>query len=757
MAMQDKIKSLIIFSVFIMCISCKNVYGYTGAGTEKNPYVVTKEWELKEVLAQKANGELWVYIAVDNGITITSTIMVRDGKFRIYAKGANRTIQRTADISASINNKKNPKYCMKIMRNAQVVFGYGVNNHILRLSGNKDNISKNNKTSGWININSSAMVTIDENCHISDIRNNESEETGAPIRTEGKVTVNGEISDCEGINGGAIKAYSGEVIINSNAKIHNCVSKTEGGAIHISAGGNITMTGGKIYECVSKEEGGAVFISGNSRGDILAGEIYGNLSGQSAGGIFSGYGATLIIGKTAGSGPDIYYNKSVGSGGGIRCNGGVTEKAGGTTYFWGGNISGNYSGKNGGGISCGAPGKRGSSKIIIKNMRIVGNTCEATAAGIWLPGKAKGIDTDYVILDNCVISGNVSNHSTGGIMVNCSVKAVNNNISGNNCKNSGGGVFIDNGGCFTLHNGIIEGNKSGIKGEGIFVRGNFKILSDACVEPNNKVYLTKGTFIEIVGKLNKTNGYIAIIDSAVKANGTKLVKVSYTGSDAAKELYYSSTPDDEYIQKTVIKKYSYAELKKDKCLRPSNNVNGYDDKWIIISKKYEIIFDKNCEDTVESMPEKQIKFWDENVILSNNKITRQGYKTDEKKHWNLKPDGSGTGIMPGNVYSLNGNKRIYAIWIKDKSQVFTIHILEAPLESGRIRFISNLYLYTLSRMSKWCSRLNVQLTTSLQKQEGEGLYTINLSEEKIGQIKQSVKANGYQINQAMNKELVESW
>ena len=86
-AMQDKIKILVIFSMFIMCISCENVYGYTGAGTEKNPYVVTKEWELREIMTQKAEGDLWVYIAVKNEITITNTITVSTGKFRIYAKG----------------------------------------------------------------------------------------------------------------------------------------------------------------------------------------------------------------------------------------------------------------------------------------------------------------------------------------------------------------------------------------------------------------------------------------------------------------------------------------------------------------------------------------------------------------------------------------------------------------------------------------------------------------------------------------------
>lgn len=844
--MQGKLKILIIFSILMICSSGKIVYGYTGTGTEKDPYVVTKEWELKEIMTQKSKGDSWVYIAVNDEITITNTITVDGGKFRIYARGSGRTIKRSTDINAPINNK-NPKYCMKIMGNAQVVFGYDMNKHILKLGGNKDNISKTHKTSGWLNIDSAASVTIDKNCHVTKVRNNESEASGAPIRAEGKITINGEISDCEGVNGGAVKAYSGEVLVNSNAKIHDCVSQTEGGAIHISAGGKLTMEGGKVYECISEEEGGAVFISGNSRGDILGGEIYANVSGKSAGGIFSGYGATLVIGTLSGRGPEIYSNKAAGSGGGVRCNGGITETAGGTTYFYGGVISQNYSGKNGGGISCGAPGKRGSSKIIIQNTDVIRNICESTAGGIWLPAEAKGINTDYVILDRCEIKGNESKQSTGGIMVHCNVKATNNDISNNSCKDSGGGVYIDNGGCFTLYSGIVEGNKSGAKGEGVYVKGEFKIISEAYVDSNNKVYLKKGTYIEVIGKLNKTSGYIAIIDSEEKANGTGLVKVGYGGSDATKELYYSGTPADEYIPKLVSKKYRCYGLKDNKYLRPGNNVNGYDDRWIIISEKYTITFDKNCGEKVENLPAAQIKFWNENIVISDNQITREGCKTDENKHWNLNKDGSGTCIMPGSIYTSNDNKTIYAIWIKakiselfisaedryyavsqniildnneilkkvyieddlktgkkydakiveiskdideiiakgsqlsaeqymdtseagkykvtvyvkeddvEKTQAFNVYVLDTFLQNGKTRFISSLYLDTLSRMSKWYGILNIQLRTSLQKNKGEGLYIINLSKEKIGQIKQTVKRNGYKINQAMNKELAESW
>lgn len=845
--MQDKLKILIIFSILMICASGKNVYGYTGKGTANNPYVVSKEWEFKKVMTQKSKADTWVYIAVNDDILITDTIIVEKGMFRLYAKGATRSIKRTADFSADVNNQIDPQYCMKIVGNAQVVFGYNANNNVLKLDGNKDNISQTIKTSGWFNISPLASVTIDEKCHITNVRNNESIDSGAPIRTEGKLTINGEISNCQGVNGGAIKAYSGEVIVKSRANIYDCISQTEGGAIHVSAGGEVTIEDGKIHECMSNEEGGAIFISGNSRGNIVGGHIYSNLSKESAGGVFSGYGATLVIGTTSGIGPNIYNNKAYGSGGGVRCNGGITEKAGGNTYFLGGNIYNNYSGNNGGGIACGEPGSKGISKIIMKNIIVTGNTCEGVGGGIWLPNKAKGIDTDYVILDSCVISENQSNQAVGGIMVHCNVKATNNKISNNICESYGGGVFIDQGGCFTIYSGVIQGNQSGINGQGVYVQGELKIIADAYINSNNAVYLTKGTFIEIIGKLNKIEGYIATIKSAIKENGTKLIKVNYTGSDAIKELYYIGTPEDEYSSKSVTKKYSYSEPGKNKCLRPGNSVNGYDGKWIILSEKYTITFKKNCNGVVENMPKQQIKFWNENIKISSNKVKRNNGDVNNKKHWNFKKNGSGTCVMPGSKYSYNGNKKLYAIWNKneiaqlfikaedryyvvgqdivlnnseilkkvvvkddidtgkkynakiiqinkdngtqisngqdlsaeqyintnrtgnyeitvyvkegnvEKRETFDIYVLETLLQNGRTRFISNMYIHTLSRVSKWFGEFRVQLIASLQRSEGQGTYIIHLSQEKIEQIKQKVKSNGYKINQTMNKELAESW
>jgi hypothetical protein len=656
--------------------------------------------------------------------------------------------------------------------------------------------------------------------------------------------INGEISDCEGRNGGAVKSLEGTVQINSTAKIHNCISGTEGGAIYAAVGGRVTMNGGQIYDCSAAEEGGAFFITGTAECEIKSGYIKSNTAEGSAGGVFSGYGATLTIGTTSGTGPEISYNQSGGSGGGIRCDGGSGETAGGVAYIYGGNIHHNTSGKYGGGIACGVSGSAGTSKLIIKNTTINNNTAESDGGGIWIPKAATGINTSYVIVDKCKITNNSSYRNGGGIMLWGSVNSSNNAITANYAKGNGGALCIENQGVFTLSSGTTSQNKSGAQGSGIYLKGKFKILSDAYIDTGNIVYLTLNTYIEVIGKLNKTSGFIAQIDSESKSNGTILVKAAYAGTTASKELYYSGTLEDEYNKKTVVKKYSYYELGENRCLRPSEKVNGYSQYDIILSEKYTIDYDKNTSDDVENMPEKQIKFWEENITISKNQITRNGYGIDEKQHWNLKKDGSGECIKSGETYLWNESKTLYAQWISwriiaknryyavgqdivldkkellkkvsvendkenEKSYTFCVtkiskengetiakgqdiateqyistqekshyiltvrvtgnesgntvetemdvYVLEIPLLKGRIRFISIKYVSTLQKDSRWNTSLKDQLLTSIKKEEGQGIYKINLSNKEITEIKNTIKSNGYKITREMNLQLIEKW
>lgn len=662
--MRCKICQFIILVTTFVLLNCFTVLGYTGKGTKNNPYIVTTETDLRTVIMDLEKQTTWVYIAVNSDMTLTKSIVVDGGKYRIYAKGSGRTIRRSSNTTHEINESGNPKYCMRLLNKAEVVVGYNATNYVLKLGGNKDAFSSKFPSSGWFNINSGTKLIIGEKAHLTNAINNENQEYGSVVRCLGDLVVNGEISKCEGMNGGAIKAWGGNIKINSGAKIHNCKSGSEGGAIFVSQGGYIEMNGGAIYQCESQEEGGAIFIGESSIGDILAGNIYNNLSNKSAGGVFSGYGATLYVGESGKSGPNIYNNRALGSGGGIRCNGGVTEYAGGTTFFNSGHIYNNVSGNLGGGIACGAAGSKNYSKIKIENMHIENNTSQDSGGGLWLPENAVGTNTTEVIIQNTHLTGNKSNANGGGILINNSVVATNLYINYNEATVNGGAIFIANTGKFHYKGEQIIENVAKGNGNGIYVRGQFIISEKGQISSTNEVYLSSGTYIEVRGVVIGNNYLNASIISAVTANGTKLVKVNYGNANSESELYYQGNANSEYNNQAVKKRYVCNNLKSNQLLRAGKYVTGIGDEWIIISEEYTVEYEKNAKNNVENMPESQKAYWKEGIGIDNSNITQTGYILDESKHWNLKKDGKGTVFKPGSLYIPNGNIVLYAQWIQ---------------------------------------------------------------------------------------------
>jgi hypothetical protein len=101
-------------------------------------------------------------------------------------------------------------------------------------------------------------------------------------------------------------------------------------------------------------------------------------------------------------------------------------------------------------------------------------------------------------------------------------------------------------------------------------------------------------------------------------------------------------------------------------LRPTKFVKTYVDNEIIISEKYDVIFNKNTSERVLGMPDNQIKFWQEDIIISGVTVKRNGYHTVENKHWNFQSDGNGETIKPGGILYVNGNQILYAQWEKEK-------------------------------------------------------------------------------------------
>lgn len=667
--MQGKIKYL--FLIVFLCALCfaseNNVQGYTGKGTKDDPYIVMKETELREILTTKGNNS-WKYIAVNNTIVIRKTIIINRGKFRLYAKGAGRTIMRSGNITDPVNNQENPKYCMMINNSANIVLGYqNESNYLLRLNGNKSNFSGKKKSSGFLYVSEAANVTIDKKAMITNVKNNKSDKGGTAVFSAGSLTVRGEISNCQGTDGGAIGIKKGTLFIDSSANIHNCSSATEGGGIFGIDGCSIEMSGGTIRNCTAQEEGGGIFVSGRSKCQITAGNIVNNSSGLTGGGVFSGGGATITVGKSDGSGPKISSNFARTIGGGIRCNGGAGIHSGGISYFYGGTISDNIAGKNTGGLSCGPAGDNNVSKIFLKNMHIENNMGKEGIGGMRIPASAMGTSSKEVLVINCRVLGNKTEKNSGGLQVDGSVIVTNSIFQKNYSRKNGGAIYINNG-TLQIKSGNITENSSDGFGDGVYVAGIFKIRDSAYVDDRNEVYLTKGTYIDVVGRLSKVSGLIAKINSEVNVNGTKLVKVSYSGGTAYRELYYSDEKKNE--------RYQCISMSKSSLLRPSENVNGYENIWIIISEKYKIQYNKNTNDFVKNIPQEQEKYWNENIILSNNQIIREGYIIEKEKHWNTKNDGRGTVHFPGNVYKENGNAILYANWKKTEIKKIYINAVD---------------------------------------------------------------------------------
>ena len=152
------------------------------------------------------------------------------------------------------------------------------------------------------------------------------------------------------------------------------------------------------------------------------------------------------------------YGNFAAKGGGIYLNGCAL------TIENGAYICQNYSKNEGGGIAA-----EGSSNII-SNGGIIGFNRASFGGGIYITdGSAE--------LTDCTVSLN-------------------------NASSNGGGIYID-GSSLTLNGGKISGNTHGTSsyGDGIYIAGTLNLSSNACIAPDNDVYLASGTFVTLTGAL----------------------------------------------------------------------------------------------------------------------------------------------------------------------------------------------------------------------------------------------------------------
>ena len=652
---MKKILIMFMFALFVVCVYKKDVKALTGSGTSASPYKVTKGSELKEALSKGTSS--WKYIAVTDTTAITETITVSKGKFRIYASGGNKTIRRSQSMSATVNSSSKPLRCIKLDGTTEIEWGYAATSYKLTLNGSKNYFTDGRQCHEFFYVATNATLTIGTNCIFTNAKNTMRTDEAAPIRAYGVVEVKGEISNCEGNNGGAIKCLAGGVNLYNGSKVHGCKSGTEGGAIYGRDFATIVMNGGSIYSNQSAEEGGGIFAT-ESGLIIESGSIYSNTAGETGGGVFAGNHSTFSCGVN-GSGPTISNNYAKKSGGGIRCNGGSSE-SGGTSTFNGGTITGNRTDVSGGGISIGKPSSGCASKVVIANLKITNNTAAQSGGGINFSEGAKGKTTDEVPITNTTITGNKTSTGGGGIYVNTTVKITECTIK-NNEANVGGGVSISDTGTLKMPSSVIESNTAN-RGEGVYQGGILELSNMGYVNSNNTVYLPKGKHIDITGAIKVSNILVSYIDSEVKTKGTILVDVNYGKMNAEDELYYEGSGDAEANGEDVTKKFA---AKGGYTLRPTNKNTSFDSsRYIIISERYDVKYDGNSLDEVANLPKDGIAFWSEKYRVSDNIVSRIGFVLNVNKHWNLSADGTGAVMKPGVDTLIDSDTTLYASWVE---------------------------------------------------------------------------------------------
>ena len=357
--------------------------------------------------------------------------------------------------------------------------------------------------------------------------------------------------------GGGLKAQYSEITLKSGTVIGTKLLPDENESSDIATSsnyGNFAAKGGGIYlngctltiengayicQNYSQNEGGGIAAEGSSK-IISNGGIIGFNRASFGGGIYITDGSaeltdcTVSLNKANSNGGGIYIDDSslTLNAGTVIGNKNATKTA---THL--GNKYSNYASSYGGGIyaintnitmndnSCvmynialynsggGLYVENGS--LAIKNAKInynystIQNSGTGSGGGLQLAGSAS-----MTIESDSEIAYNGSAFTGAGIQLTGTSSCTMNSGSIHDNKNNiysaekglGAGVCIASGTTFTMNGGKIYGNMYNTQtlhtfGDGIYVAGTLNLSSNACIAPDNDVYLASGTFVTLTGKL----------------------------------------------------------------------------------------------------------------------------------------------------------------------------------------------------------------------------------------------------------------
>lgn len=372
--------------------------------------------------------------------------------------------------------------------------------------------------------------------------------------------------------GGGLKAEYSEITLKSGTVIGTKLLPDENGSSDIATSsnyGNFAAKGGGIYlngcaltiengayicQNYSQNEGGGIAAEGNSK-IIAAGGIIGFNQASSGGGIYISSGnaeltdCTVCLNETSNNGGGIYATTTT-----LTLNAGtIIGKKDASATATSSEYS-NYANLCGGGIyaidtnvtmnegSCviynvtdrdsggGLYVKNGTLTIenakINYNYSTIQTSGSGSGGGLKLAGNAS-----MTIESDSEIAYNGSAFTGAGIELtgtsSCTMNAGSIHDNKNNIYSAenglGAGVCIASGTTFTMNGGKIYGNMYNNQtlhkfGDAIYVAGTLNLSADACIAPDNDVYLAAGTYVTVTGELTGESAVATLTPDSYEEN-----------------------------------------------------------------------------------------------------------------------------------------------------------------------------------------------------------------------------------------------
>lgn len=413
-----------------------------------------------------------------------------------------------------------------------------------------------------------------------------------------------------------------------------------GGGVAVNNDATFNMQGGTISGNTATN-GGGVAVGGDATFNMSGGTITGN-SADNGGGVYSSGSSFSMTGGT------ISNNHA----GDLKNGGGVLIQSGNFSMSGTAAITGNYGGKNGGGVY-------NSGTFNMTGGSISGGNYATSGGGVYNRGTFN--------MTGGTITGNRTDGWAGGGVYNGSAFNMSGSatITSNLARTEGGGVYSIYG-TVTVTGGSITSNTSGNKGyAGVCIQSGTFTLSggpvidgnthggteeDICLYPNTVVTVTNALTMENTMSVRRTdsNGNDNWIGVIAQGSGYTLAEADgakFVASTTSRRAKYDSENSKEILVALYTVTY---------------NINGA------------------TSGTVPTDENNPYESGSTVTVLGN---TGNLAKTSHNFNgWNTAANGSGSLYAAGDTFDITGNTTLYAQW----EEVSHVHSFTYSAEDGTI-------------------------------------------------------------------------